>query len=79
MPAFCSFIEDLFIDGSVAVIALNPVQMRCLVEAMELYRLDFGDAYQYAAAAEYNLALVSFDSDFQRMPGGRLTSADIGR
>ncbi|MDD3933092.1 type II toxin-antitoxin system VapC family toxin [Methanoculleus sp. UBA303] len=79
MPAFCGFIEDLFIDGSVTVVALNPVQMRCLVEAMELYRLDFDDAYQYTAAAEYNLALVSFDSDFERTPGGRLMPADIER
>lgn len=79
MPAFYSFIEDLFIDGSVTVVALNPVQMRYLVETMEQYRLDFDDAYQYTVAAEYNLALVSFDSDFERTPGGRLTPADIER
>ena len=77
MPAFCSFIEDLFIDGSVTVVALDPVQMKSLVQAMELYRLDFDDAYQYTAAAEYNLALVSFDNDFERTPGGRLTPADV--
>jgi len=53
--------------------------MRYLVEAMELHRLDFDDAYQYTAAAEYNLALVSFDSDFERTPRGRLTPADIER
>jgi predicted nucleic acid-binding protein len=77
ISAFCSFIEDLFIDGSVTVVALDPAQMRRLARAMELYRLDFDDAYQYTAAFEHNLALVSFDSDFERTPGGRLTPAEV--
>jgi predicted nucleic acid-binding protein len=76
MPAFCSFIKDLFIDGSVTVIALDAVQMRRLVQVMEMYRLDFDDAYQYTAAVEHGLALVSFDSDFERTPGGRMSPAD---
>ncbi|MDK2890995.1 MAG: uncharacterized protein PWR21_1627 [Methanoculleus sp.] len=79
MPAFCSFITDLFIDGSVTVIALDPVQMRRLVRAMEVYRLDFDDAYQYTAAVEHGLALVSFDSDFEGTPGGRLSPGDVDR
>jgi predicted nucleic acid-binding protein len=77
MPAFCSFIKDLFIDGSVTVVALDPAQMRRLTRAMDLYRLDFDDAYQYTAAVEHSLALVSFDSDFARTPGGRLMPAEI--
>jgi len=77
MPAFCSFIADLFIDGAVAVIALDPVQMKSLARTMELYRLDFDDAYQYTAAVEHSLVLISFDSDFERTPGGRLSPADV--
>jgi len=76
MSVFCDFIADLFIESSVTVIALDPVQMRRLAQAMELYRLDFDDTYQYTAAIENSLALVSFDSDLERTPGGRLSPAD---
>ncbi len=31
---------------------------------MELFKLDFDDAYQYSAAEKYALTLVSFDGDF---------------
>ncbi len=37
--------------------------MRRLAQAMELYRLDFDDAYQYTSAVENGLALVSFDTE----------------
>ncbi len=79
MEAFCNFISDLFIDGSVTVIALEPGQMQLLVHAMETYRLDFDDAYQYTAAIEHDLALMSFDSDFERTPGGKVSPADVIR
>ena len=41
------------------------------------FNLDFDDAYQYVAAEEYNLTLVSFDSDFDRTERGRKTPAEI--
>jgi hypothetical protein len=33
---------------------------------MSQYHLDFDDAYQFTAAEEYSLILVSFDTDFDR-------------
>lgn len=79
IPVFCDFISDLVINGSVFIIALKPSQMNSLVEAMEMYHLDFDDAYQYTASLESNLRLVSFDRDFNRTPCGRCTPADISR
>lgn len=45
--------------------------------AMQQYRLDFDDAYQYTVAEKHDLTIVSFDHDFDRTPRGRRTPADI--
>ena len=37
------------------------------------FSLDFDDAYQYATAEHFDLAIVSFDADFDRTDRGRLT------
>jgi len=39
------------------------------------YRLDFDDAYHYAVAEYFDL---SFDSDFDRTPKGRISPAHTG-
>jgi len=39
--------------------------------------LDFDDAYQYVAAEQNNLVIVSFDSDFNKTPLGSKNPAEI--
>jgi hypothetical protein len=41
------------------------------------YQLDFDDAYHYAAAEKYELAIVSFDRDFERTRLGRKVPSEI--
>lgn len=65
------FVEDVFVDGAVGLIHLAPEDMEHLVCVMEQGGLDFDDAYQYVAAEKYDLILVSFDSDFDRVERGR--------
>jgi len=60
------FIRDLFIEGSVSLVHLEPQEVEKVVEAMEKFGLDFDDAYQYVAADLHGLTLISFDSDFER-------------
>ncbi|MEX2598925.1 MAG: PIN domain-containing protein [Dehalococcoidia bacterium] len=69
--AFLSFVRDLFLDGSVRLIQLDAAEMPRLAELAEQFALDFDDAYQYAAAEQNGLALVSFDTDFDRTAMGR--------
>ncbi len=38
--------------------------------------LDFDDSYQYVAANQFDLSIVSFDDDFDVTPEGRLTPED---
>jgi predicted nucleic acid-binding protein len=63
---FSRFMRDVLIDGSVRLVGLQPDDMTSIIEAAGKYRLDFDDAYQYAASAKFNFQLVSFDSDFDR-------------
>ena len=74
---FSDFIEDLFGDGGIILFALGRDDMKRLEHVSLSFRLDFDDAYQYVVAEKFDLALVSFDADFDRTDRKRLTPADI--
>ena|ERR1051325_8787479 len=73
------FVQDLFVDGAVNLVTVKPRDMRGLVETMGKLTLDFDDAYQYFAAQENALTLVSFDGDFDRTDTGRKTPGEVLR
>ncbi|WP_376789658.1 type II toxin-antitoxin system VapC family toxin [Thermoflexus sp.] len=75
--AFRLFVHEVFIDGAVMVIHLEPTDMPGVLEAMEQFNLDFDDAYQYVAAEKHALTLLSLDADFDRTPAGRKTPQQI--
>lgn len=77
MEALLRFVQDVFIDGAVALIHLEPKDTERLVHVTEQFNLDFDDAYQYVAAEKYDLALVSFDSDFDHTERGRKTPTEV--
>ncbi len=51
--------------------------MNALSKFAESYNLDFDDAYQYTIAENYDLQLVSFDTDFDRTERGRVTPQQV--
>ena len=71
------FVQDVFLDGEVSLVSLEPVEMQRLIEVADAYNLDFDDAYQYVAAEKYAAVLVSFDNDFNRTDHGKLTPAEV--
>ncbi len=71
------FVEDLFIDGAVTILTLQPEETSELLSAMRRFKLDFDDAYQYIAAEKYALTLVSFDNDLKRTPSGKQSPAEV--
>lgn len=71
------FVEDLFIDGAVTILTLQPEETSDLLSAMRRFKLDFDDAYQYIAAEKYALTLVSFDNDLKRTPSGKQSPAEV--
>lgn len=71
------FANDLFRDGAVRMIRLGPEATDEIIRICGASRLDFDDGYQYAAAARYDLTIVSFDSDFDRTERKRLTPSQV--
>ena len=71
------FVQDVFVDGAVNVVSIKPGDTPALVETIDKYKLDFDDAYQYVAAEQNGLTLVSFDNDFDRTDKGKKTPAEI--
>jgi predicted nucleic acid-binding protein len=71
------FVDDVFVQGGVALVSVPPEAMHRLVAVMDQFNLDFDDAYQYVAAEQSSAVIVSFDSDFGRTDRGRQTPADI--
>ena len=51
--------------------------MESLAILAHRFRLDFDDAYQYAVAEKYGLAIVSFDADFDRTERGRRSPKQV--
>lgn len=69
--------QDVLIDGEVILISLIPSVMLQIVTAMEHYKLDFDDAYQYVVAEQEDAVIVSFDSDFDQTQRGRQTPGQV--
>lgn len=75
LPTFPVFLEDTGIGKEIGIVR-NPVNhWPRIAEVAVRSQLDVEDAYQFVAAESNQLRLVSLDSDFDRVPGGRLTPA----
>jgi hypothetical protein len=74
---FADFLNDTVEDLSVLVIRLDMAGLSEALAVRRKFQLYFDDAYQYAAAAQYGLTLLSFDRDFDRTERGRQTPADV--
>ena len=71
------FVQDVFIDGEVNLISIKPSDTQLLVDAIDTHKFDFDDAYQYVATKQNALALISFDSDFDKITNFKKTPAEM--
>ncbi len=74
---FSDFIEDLFGPGGITIFTLECEDMKRLEHVSQSFGLDFDDAYQYGVAEKFDLALVSFDADFDRTDRKRIIPSEI--
>jgi uncharacterized protein len=70
-------VDDVLQNGGIVLLSLYSDEMESVISASQKFGLDFDDAYQYAVASKYDLAIVSFDSDFQRTDTGHKTPSEI--
>jgi predicted nucleic acid-binding protein len=66
------FLEDM-INRRIDTLHLPASDLQEVLRLMRQHRLDFDDAFQYLAAERFNLRIISFDTDFDHTPRGRLT------
>lgn len=76
---YTQFVQDVLIDRATRLLTVPLDAVADLVEIAAKYRLDFDDAYQYAAATRHHLTIISLDADFDRTRSGRQTPAEIVR
>jgi predicted nucleic acid-binding protein len=74
---FVQFVEDMVLSGFLTLVSVSPSGLAQVVQNQQQYRLDFDDAYQYTAAEQYQLEIVSFDADFDRTPRGRKEPREV--
>ena len=69
------FLADTLENGGVTRIRLETKSLKRVTSVARSLGLEFDDAYQYVAAEEQDLVIVSFDKDFDRTPRGRKSPA----
>lgn len=74
---FLRFVDDLSKNDGIIQLRLSLPDMHQVTKAIQEFRLDFDDAYQYVTAKKYGLTLVSFDKDFDRTDRGRKTPGEL--
>ncbi len=74
---FDDFLEDVLIQGGAKLVALSSSAMKRISETIDLFGIDFDDAYQYIAAKEFAATIVSFDKDFDKTDAKRRTPSEI--
>jgi uncharacterized protein len=58
------FVNDLFFNGLIEQLSLDPHDFVDIISNIEKYKLDFDDAYQLTISQKYNMTIVTFDKDF---------------
>jgi predicted nucleic acid-binding protein len=74
---FVDFVHDMFERAGLQMLSLPPNMFQRVASASRQHGIDFDDAYLYVVAEEFNLEIVSFDTDFDRTPKGRRTPETV--
>lgn len=69
------FVHDLFVNGQIELLTLDPQDFKDLTKNIVDFDLDFDDAYQLTLSQKYDLTIVTFDKDFD-IPGINKKSPD---
>lgn len=71
------FIKDLFFNGLIDQVSLEPYDFVDIVGNIENFKLDFDDAYQLTVSQKYGLIIVTFDKDFNVKGINKMTPEEI--
>jgi len=74
---FSEFLDDLFVNGQIGQLSLNPNELIQVVSNIQEFRLDFDDAYQLSLSQKYDLVIVTFDKDFNAKGIQKITPEEL--
>jgi uncharacterized protein len=74
---FQDFLDDMLVRAGMSVVSLAVEDMSALIQTAQQFNLDFDDSYQYVAAKNSDLKIVSFDRDFDRTERGKRLPTEI--
>ena len=63
---FDDFINDLFSEGFVTCLSVEPLENLDITKLISKNKLDYDDSYQSVIAQKYNIQIVTFDKDFKK-------------
>ena len=72
-----AFVSDLFLNGLIEQISLEPLDFVDIISNIERFKLDFDDAYQLTVSQKYDLTIVTFDKDFDVKGMNNMSPEDI--
>ena len=71
------FVNDLFFNGLIEQLSLDPHDFVDIISNIENYKLDFDDAYQLTVSQKYEMTIVTFDRDFNIEGIDKMTPDEI--
>lgn len=71
------FVNDLFFNGLIEQLVLDPHDFVDIISNIENYKLDFDDAYQLTVSQKYEMTIVTFDKDFNIKGINKMTPDEI--
>ena len=77
LDALSLFLNDLFINGQIEQISLEPLDLIDVTNNIKKFNLDFDDSYQFTVAEKFAMTLVTFDKDFKVVGLKKKTPQDI--
>ena len=77
LDTLSQFLNDLFINGQIEQISLEPLDLIEVANNIEKYNLDFDDSYQFTVAEKFAMTLVTFDKDFKVVGFKKKTPQEI--
>lgn len=74
---FSDFLDDLFVNGQIGQLSLNPTELIQVIANIQEFNLDFDDAYQLSVSQKYDLVIVTFDKDFNAKGIQKITPEEL--
>lgn len=77
LDTFEIFLNDIFLNGQIEQLTLEPLELLDVLDNIVKYNLDFDDSYQYTVSEKFDLTLVTFDRDFNIKGLKKMTPQEI--